>query len=127
MRLNKSHVFVLFFMLFAFLATYITFTKIPHSLVVHINDEWHLLLVGETNTAHLEYHGADFVSTASNTANLWLTGHGFIKWQAQQIEVTPTGIHINDKIISKSNSNSEAHLMLYPYGRISKGKFESHD
>ena len=127
MQLNRNHVFVLSFLLLAFLATYVTFTRIPHSLVIHINNEWHLMLVTETNTAHLDYHGAEFTSTASNTANLWLTGQGLIKWQSHEIEIMPTTMRINRQIIRKNDVHSEAHLMLYPDGRISKGKFDIHN
>ena len=127
MHFNKSHIIILLFLLLAFLATYFSFSKIPHSLVIHINNEWHLLLVGETNPAHLEYHGSEFTSTASNTANLWLNGRGILKWQSHEIDIMPTGIRINQQMISKSDEHSAAHLTLYPDGRISKGKLDLHN
>lgn len=123
MQLNKSHVFVLLLVILAFIATYISFQRIPHPLVLHINDHWHIMLIGETRESGLEYRRDDFMLSDSNSANLWLNGSGSIVWQQLQIEVQPTTLIINGKSISTSTDKSQAHLMLYPDGRISKGRF----
>ena len=122
MTINKSHAFVLLFILFAGIVTYITYNKIPHSVVIHINDRWHVMLVGETRINHLNYHGDNFVTENSNAANLWLRGTGLIQWQAHRINVQNLSIMINHQEIATSHEHSQVHLMLYPDGRVTKGK-----
>ena len=122
MQFNKSHVFVLLFILLAIIATYISFNTIPHSVVLHINDRWHVTLVGETRINQLNYHRNDFVTQTSDTGNLWLNGNGEIRWQQHQLYVQTSGLNINGQVITVSDAHSQAHLMLYPDGRISKGK-----
>ena len=94
---------------------------------MHINDRWHVMLVGESRMDKLDYHASDFVTQDSNRANLWLNGIGTIMWQKNRVEVNANSITINDKMIATSHAHSEAHIMLYPDGRISKGTLVQHN
>ena len=127
MTFNRSHVVVLFFILLAVAATILSYRQIPHSLVVHINDRWHVMLVGESRVDKLNYHANDFVTHDSNRANLWLSGAGPIVWQQNHINVKANAITINDNVIATSHAHSEAHITLYPDGRISKGQLNIHN
>ena len=126
MTINKSHIFVLLLVLLAFAVTLISYRQIPHSLVMHVNDRWHIMLVGESNTNKLDYHASDFVMQDYNQANIWLHGHGPIQWRQNHISVQDDAIIINNKSISTTHADSEAHLTLYPDGRISKGELQLH-
>lgn len=117
---------VLLFILMAIAATMISYQQIPHSLVLHINNRWHIMLVGEARPDHLIYHGSDFVTRDSNRANLWLSGVGPIEWLQNRVDVKTDAIRINNTLISTSHAHSEAHIMLYPDGRISKGQLVQH-
>jgi hypothetical protein len=121
--IRKSHLFVLLFITLALYATYLSYQTIPHSLVIHFNNRWHLMLVGETQSSHVDYHARDFVTINSNSANLWLNGAGQITWKTHQLEVSDVAIRINNQVVSRDNPHSEIHLMLYPDGHITKGKY----
>jgi len=121
-RLKRRHVFIVLFFAAALIATYVSFHKIPHSLVLHINDRWHVMLVGETRATHLDYHAEDFVTNNSDAGNLWLTGAGKLQWQAHAIVVQASDLLIDHNVITTSSTRRNVHLMLYPDGRISKGR-----
>ena len=126
MTLNRHHVVILVFILLAIIATLVSYRQIPHSLVVHINDRWHVMLVGESRVDKLSYHANDFVTEDSNRANLRLRGTGLIQWQRNRILVQANAISINDHVIATDHEHSEAHIMLYPHGRVTKGQLNLH-
>ncbi len=119
-----SRLFVLAFLLLAVVFAVTTFNKIPHSVILHLNQQWHILLVGESDSRHVIYHGDDFSMQNVDKGNLWLQGQGQLDWQQNRILVEQNSLKINETVIDKSDPRFGATLLLYPNGQISKGKLD---
>lgn len=119
-----SRLFVLVFLAAAVLFSVTTFKRIPHPIIVHINQQWSIVLVGESSKERIIFHSADFTLEKTDAGNLWLQGQGDINWKPHNIRVSEDRITINDKDIAKSRQGDHVTLLLYPDGRLTKGRLD---
>lgn len=122
-RQTQSKLFVVLFMLAAFSFTLWTMSRIPHHVVLHVNEEWAIMLVGEKDIKSLKF-SARFKVNKTNTANIHLTGYGKINWGENTITIRRALVSLNGQSISKSRREKIAHVTFYPDGRLMKGKLE---
>lgn len=120
---NQSKLFVVLFLLAAFSFTLWTMSRIPHHVVLHVNEEWAIMLVGEKNVNNLKFP-ARFRVNKKDTANIHLTGYGEIKWGEHSIIIRRALVSLDGQSISKSRREKVAHVTFYPDGRLMKGKLE---
>jgi hypothetical protein len=122
-RQTQSKLFVVLFLLAAFSFTLWTMSRIPHHVVLHVNEEWAIMLVGEKNINNLKFP-ARFKVYKTDTANVYFTGYGKFKWGENTITIRRALISLNGQSISKSRQEKIAHVTFYPDGRLMKGKLE---
>ena len=118
----RAKLFAIGFLIAAFAITYWSMQRIPHSVVLHVNDKWHIMLVGETDPNNVQFYTRNFNLIRENAGNIWLTGTGKITWQEHTIVIHKAGIRLGQHNISTSNRELNVNLMLYPDGRVTKGQ-----
>jgi len=120
--MNRSKLFAVLFILAAFSATLWMFQKIPHPVTLHINNSWHVMLIGEEDSQSVKFNQQEIWLQKQDSANLWLEGIGTIQWKTHHIKVEKNQLSFNQQVIERSNAKLDVHLMLYPDGRVTKGK-----
>ncbi len=96
--------------------------RIPHDVVLHINDKWHVMLINENQTNHIRFDSQQFKLIKQDKANLWLSGMGELRWQQHSITVKELDLTFNKTVISTSKKLLVVNLFFYPDGRVLKGK-----
>ena len=120
---TQSKLFVVLLLLGALSFTLWTMSRIPHHLVLHVNEEWAIMLVGENNIKQLKFNGR-FTVNQRDTANYEVTGTGNIQWGDNTITIRRATVALNSSSISKSRRYKVAHVTFYPDGRLMKGKLD---
>ena len=120
--MNRSRLFAIAFILAAFSVTLWMFQSVPHPVTLHINDNWHVMLIGEEDVQNIKFSQQEIWLQKQDTANLWLEGMGTIDWKTHHIKVAKNQLRFNQQLIERSNDRLEVHLMFYPDGRVTKGK-----
>lgn len=120
--MTRSKWFAIFFIGTALLISYVIMQRIPHDLVLHINDKWHIMLIGEDLSSEIRYDSQQFTLSKQNKANLWLHGKGKLQWHEHTITIAELELRFNEKVISTSKKSLVVNLFLYPDGRVLKGK-----
>ena len=125
--MNKGQTFVVLLLLGAAMVTYWSVQTIPHHVIVHLNDTWHIMLVGEQRIDRVDFFADDFVIEKQDQANLWLSGQGQLKWQQHTLAIKSRDtLLLNDREITRSRDSLAFQLQLYPDGRVTKGKATLH-
>ena len=96
--------------------------RIPHDLVLHINDKWHVLLISETQPDQIRFDSQQFNLIKQDQANLWLKGMGELHWNKHVITVSELDLKFNATQISTTAKELKVNLFFYPDGRVRKGK-----
>lgn len=122
--MSRARLFAVIFIFTAFAVSYWIVQRIPHSVVLHVNDKWHVMLAGETLTSSLGFYSNQFDLIREDPANLWLRGEGNIKWHQHTITVTESSIRLNSHIIETGMNEAEVNIMFYPDGRVTKGSLK---
>lgn len=120
----RSKLFAIIFIVTAFAFTYWSMQRIPHSVILHVNNKWHIMLVGETNTNAIQFHTRNFEIIKEDMGNLWLTGNGNIEWQEHLITIHKASVRLDKHSISTSMREMGVNIMFYPDGRVTKGKLQ---
>ena len=120
--MTRSKWFAMVFIGTALLISYLFMQRIPHDVMLHINDKWHVMLVTEEQTNHIRFDPNQFTLLKQNQANLWLTGKGELDWKEHTITVSDRELTFNDTVISTSARSLVVNLFFYPDGRVLKGK-----
>lgn len=120
----RSKLFAITFIVAAFAVTYWSMQRIPHSVILHVNDKWHILLVGETDPAAIRFFTRSFDIIKEDHGNLWLTGTGDINWHEHQITIHNASIRLGKHTIATSMRELNVNVMFYPDGRVTKGKVQ---
>lgn len=120
--MNRSKLFAIFFIVGAFGATYWMMQRIPHPVTLHINDRWHIMLIGEEHTSAIKFYSSQFEVVKENAGNLWLTGKGDIKWHEHTITVYKASVRLDKHSISTNMRKMGVNILFYPDGRVTKGK-----
>ena len=120
----RSKLFAIVFIVAAFSFTYWSMQRIPHSVILHVNNKWHIMLVGETNTNAIQFRTRNFEIIKEDMGNLWLTGTGDINWQKHLITIDKASIRLDKHSISTSMREMGVNVMFYPDGRVTKGKLQ---
>jgi hypothetical protein len=119
--MNRSKIFAAAFIVLAFLSAWWMVQRVPHYVTLHVNQRWHIMLVGEDRTSVIKFNTNEFQVIREDHANLWLTGNGEIRWLEQRITIENDSIIANNHNISTSIKNAEVNIMFYPDGRVTKG------
>jgi len=122
--IHRSKLFAIVFIVTAFALTYWSMQRIPHSVILHVNNTWHIMLVGETKTNAILFRTSNFEIIKEDMGNLWLTGTGKINWQDHMITIHKDGIRLGEHHISTSMHEMGVNMMFYPDGRVTKGKLQ---
>ncbi|MGD8783335.1 MAG: hypothetical protein PVF28_05550 [Thioalkalispiraceae bacterium] len=122
--MNRSNIFAAVFLITAFLLALWMVNRVPHYVTLHLNDRWHVMLIGEKDTNTIQFDANEFQLIRENQGNLWLTGKGKITWRTHNITVQTTGIHLNNHSIETDINTAEVNVMFYPDGRVTKGNIK---
>ncbi len=120
--MTRSKWFAIVFVISALFVSYIVVQRIPHDLALHINDKWHVRLIGETQPDQVRFDSQQFKLIKQDQANLWLNGKGELHWQEHVITVSDLDIKFNHTEIATSAKRLSVNLFFYPDGRVLKGK-----
>jgi len=120
--MTRSKWFAIIFISTALLFSYMFMRNIPHDVVLHINDKWHVMLISEEQTSQVDFDPQQFQLIKQDQANLWLGGMGELRWQQHTIIISELELKFNETVISTSTNSLVVHLFLYPDGRVLKGK-----
>ena len=120
--MNRSKLFAVIFIVGAFVATYWMMKRIPHPVTLHINDRWHIMLIGEEHTSAIKFYSSQFEVVKEDAGNLWLTGKGDIKWHEHTITVYKASVRLDKHSISTNMREMGVNILFYPDGRVTKGK-----
>jgi len=120
--MNRSKLFAIIFIVAAFAATYWMMNRIPHPVTLHINDRWHIMLIGEEQTSAVQFFSSQFEVIKEDRANLWLTGKGTLKWHTHTITVYKASVSLDKHSISTNMRELGVNILFYPDGRVTKGK-----
>ena len=96
--------------------------QIPHDIVLHLNNKWHVMLVSETQANSIRFDSQQFELMKQDQGNLWLTGTGELHWREHIIRVSDLDLKLNNTQVSTSSKALTVHLFFYPDGRVLKGK-----
>ena len=118
---TRSRLLAAVFILSAFTISYWFVQHIPHPVVIHVNDKWHIMLVGESDTSSVQFYSNQFDLVREDRANIWLSGKGRIKWHDHTITITRASVRLNNKTVSTNIQEAEVNIMFYPDGRVTKG------
>lgn len=121
-RVNPSILFLVLFFIGAISFTLWTMNRIPDNITLHINNTWSVVVMGEKDIKAIRFHPAKFKLEKKNSGHLWLNGYGVIHWQKHKIIIRKNAVSFNGQSITKLRRETIATIMLYPDGRISKGK-----
>ncbi len=121
-RVNPSILFLALFSIGAISFTVWTRNRIPDNITLHINDTLSVVLMGEKDIKAIRFHPAKFKLGKKNSGHLWLNGYGDIHWRKHKIIIRKNAVSFNGQSISKTRREKIANIMLYPDGRMSKGK-----
>ena len=120
--MTRSKWFAIIFISTTLLISYVFMQRIPHDVVLHINDKWHVMLISEDQTSQIDFDPQQIQLIKQNQANLWLSGMGELRWQQHTITVSELELEFNETVISTSSNSLVVNLFLYPDGRVLKGK-----
>lgn len=120
--MNRSKLFAIIFIVGAFVATYWMMQRIPHPVTLHINDRWHIMLIGEERTSAINFYSSQFEVVKEDAGNLWLTGKGNIQWHEHTITVYKASVRLDKHSISTNMRETGVNILFYPDGRVTKGK-----
>lgn len=123
--LHTSAMYLALFLLTALAFTLWSFQRIPHHVILHINDMWRVHLVGELNFEALQLQPGPLKTVNRDSANLWLTGTGTVNWQSHTIKVYKAAIYLDRHSFSKNASEPVVNILFYPDGSVQKGTFSS--
>lgn len=122
MKMNRSKLFAVIFILSAFAITYWMMQRIPHPVTLHINDRWHIMLIGEDQASAVHFYSSQFEITKQDRANLWLRGKGKLRWHDHTITVYKASVRLDSHSVSTNMRELGVNIMFYPDGRVTKGK-----
>ncbi len=120
--MNRSKLFAIIFIASAFAVTYWMMQHIPHPLTLHINDRWHIMLIGEKQASAVRFYSSQFEVLKEDRGNLWLKGKGQLNWLDHAIVVDEAGIRLDKHNISTNLRGLGVNILFYPDGRVTKGK-----
>jgi len=120
--MNRSKLFAIVFILSSFAATYWMMKRIPHPIALHINDRWHIMLIGEDQTSAIHFYSSQFEVIKEDRGNLWLQGKGKLRWHEHTITVHKASVRLDSHSISTNMRELGVNIMFYPDGRVTKGK-----
>jgi len=120
---NQSMIFVVLFLLGAFVFTIWTMSRIPDNIILHINEEWAIMLVGEKDVNNVKI-GNKFTIHKMDKASIHFSGYGKFDWRGKEITIRRGLVSLNGRSISKSRREKVANILFYPDGRLTKGKLQ---
>ena len=118
----QSRLFAIAFILAAFVVALWMVQHIPHSVVLHINQRWHVSLAGEQDLDNIHFDQTSLWPVRQIPHEIWLEGQGRIQWRQQQIQVHDLDLQLGTHRIEISNPRLEVDLTFYPDGRVTKGQ-----
>ncbi len=120
--MTRSNWFAIIFVSSALLISFMIFKYIPHDVVLHINNKWHVMLINEDQTNQISFDSQQFQLIKQDQANLWINGTGQLHWHGHTITVADSELVFNETVISTSNKALIVNLFFYADGRVLKGK-----
>ena len=120
--MGRSKLIAAAIIIIAFAATYWMMQHIPHPVTLHLNNRWHIMLIGENQTSAVRFNSHHFEVTKEDTANLWLKGKGQINWHDHSITVHKASVSLDKHNVATTRAEVDVNIMFYPDGRITKGK-----
>lgn len=120
--MNRSKLFAIVLVVSAFAVTYWMMRHIPHPLALHINDRWHIMLIGEKQASAVRFYSSQFELIKEDRGNLWLKGKGQLNWLDHTITVHEASISLDKHSISTDMHGLGVNILFYPDGRVTKGK-----
>lgn len=123
--LSSSLLFFTLFILAALAFSIWSYQRIPHHILLHINDMWQIHLIDEHNINNVTVQSGRLKVVERDSANLWLDGTGTISWNSHTIKVYKAGIYLDQHGFSKNASEPIVNIMFYPGGAVQKGTYSS--
>ena len=122
--MNRSKLFAAVFIILAFVIAWWMVQRVPHYVTLHVNQRWHIMLIGEDKTSAIKFNTANFEVIREDPANLWLSGKGELEWLKLGIRIEDDSVTLNDHSISTSLPEVDVNIMFYPDGRVTKGNLQ---
>ena len=116
-------IFVVLFLLGAFVFTLWTMSRIPENVMLHANEEWAIMLVGEKDVNNVKLRN-NFTVHKNDNASIHFSGYGKINWGKNTITIRRGLVALNGRSISKSRRDKVANILFYPDGHLTKGKLQ---
>ena len=123
--LHTSILYVALFLLAALAFTLWSWQRIPHHIILHINDMWRIHLVGEQHSEQIHLQPGPLKIIKRDRGNLWLSGTGTLNWQSHSITVYKSAIYLDRHSFSKNMHEPVINILFYPDGTVQKGTYSA--